>query len=107
MESFNATEVSFSSSFIKTLDRPLEAEKKTTIQNNPDKISLSVFSSPSENFMIAIVTITNISSELNAYLVLNSDLKSFLKISTELLNKMTFYIKITRVFIKIKAINNF
>lgn len=105
MDSFKATDVSFSSSLIKTRESPLEAEKNTTIQNKPDKISLSVFSSPKENLMMAIVTITNIRSELKAYRVLSSDLKSFLNISTELLNKMSFYYKNTTVIIEIKAIN--
>jgi len=54
---------------------------------------------------MAIVTITNIRSELKAYRVLSSDLKSFLNISTELLNKMTFYYKNTTDIIEIKAIN--
>ena len=85
-DNFKANDVSFSSSLINTLERPLDAEKKTTIQNKPDRISLSVFSSPNENLIIAIVTITNIRRELKAYLVLNSDLKSFLNISSELLS---------------------
>ena len=48
--------------------------------NRPDKILSSIFSSPIENFMIDIVTITNISNELITYLFLISDLISFLKI---------------------------
>ena len=77
--SFKACEVSFSSSFIKTLASPLIAAKKITIHKSPDRILLSISSSPIENLMIDIVTITNIKSELITYLFLISDLMSFLK----------------------------
>jgi hypothetical protein len=61
---FKDADVSFSSSFINILASPLIAEKKITIHNNPDNISFSTFSSPSENLIIEIVTTTNIRSEL-------------------------------------------
>ena len=83
--SFKACEVSFSSSFMKTLASPLIAAKKITIHTRPDRILLSIISSPMENLMIDIVTITNIKSELITYLFLTSDLMSFLKIVTEVL----------------------
>jgi len=81
--SFKVCEVSFSSSFIKTLASPLIAAKKITIHKRPDRILLSTISSPIENLIIDIVTITNIKSELITYLFLTSDLRSFFKIVYE------------------------
>lgn len=63
-DNFNASEVPVSSSLMNTRASPLIAEKKITIQNNPESTESSTFSSPMENLIIAIVIITNIRSEL-------------------------------------------
>jgi hypothetical protein len=86
--SLRAKDVSFSSSLINTRASPLIAAKKITIQSRPERISPSTFSSPIENLIMDIVTSTNIKSELITYLFLSSDLKSFLNIFTDVLNKL-------------------
>ena len=65
---------------MKTLASPLIAAKNITIHKSPDRISSPIFSSPMENLIMEIVTITNIRSELMTYLFLISDLMSFLNI---------------------------
>jgi hypothetical protein len=87
--SLSANEVSFSSSLMKTLASPLIVEKNITIHNNPDKISSPTFSSPMENLIIEMVTITNIKREFITYLFLISDLTSFLNILIAELSKGT------------------
>lgn len=79
-ESFSASEVPVSSSLMNTRESPLIAVKKITIQNSPERIVSSTFSSPSENLIIEIVIITNINRELMTYLFLISDFISFLRI---------------------------
>jgi hypothetical protein len=78
-DNFSAREVPVSSSLINTLDNPLIAVKNITIQNKPDNIASSTTSSPSENLIMEIVIITNISRELMTYLFLISERMSFLK----------------------------
>ncbi|MEZ4691403.1 MAG: hypothetical protein R3A12_15090 [Ignavibacteria bacterium] len=73
----SATDVSFSSSFTNVLDKPPDAEKNITIHRRPDRISFSTFSSPMANLIIEIETSTDIIRALRAYLVLNSDIRSF------------------------------
>lgn len=79
-ESFNAEDVSFSSSFINTLASPLEAEKNIAIHNKPARTSFDTVSLPTENRMIDMITTTNINNELTAYLLLTSEIRSFLNI---------------------------
>ncbi len=79
-DSFKAGDVSFSSSFMNTLARPLEAEKNTAIHNKPARTSFDTVSFPIENRIIDIITITNIRSEFTAYLLLISEIRSFLNI---------------------------
>lgn len=82
-DNFNAMEVSLSSSFTKVLESPLDVEKKIDIHKSPVNNSFSVFSSPRANLITDIVTSTNIKSEFITYRVLNSDFRSFLKISID------------------------
>jgi len=67
--SFKTKEVPLSSSATKTLESPLAFEKNIIIHNKPAFNSLPIFSSPSENFIIEITTITNIARAFTAYLV--------------------------------------
>jgi hypothetical protein len=73
---------------MKTLASPLTAEKNITIHNNPESISVSIFSFPMENLIIEMVTITNINKEFMAYRFLISDFISFRNIFKVELNKV-------------------
>jgi hypothetical protein len=64
--SFNNKDVPRSSSATKTLESPLDAAKNIIIHSMPALISFDNFSSPSENLITDITTITNISSALTA-----------------------------------------
>lgn len=86
--SFSVSEVLRSSSETNTLAKPFELEKKIIIHSKPANISVVSFSSPSENLIIEITTMINISRELAAYLVRISECKSLRHISTALLNKL-------------------
>lgn len=66
LTSFNSKDVPRSSSETNTLDRPLDVAKKMIIHSIPALISFESFSSPTENLITEITTITNISSELTA-----------------------------------------
>ena len=79
-ESLRASDVPVSSSLMNTRERPLIAVKKITIQNRPERIVSSTFSSPRENLIMEMVMITNISNELMTYLFFISDFISFLRI---------------------------
>jgi hypothetical protein len=79
-ESFKASEVSFSSSLINTLESPLDAEKKIAIHNKPARTSFDTVSFPIEKRIIEIITITNIKREFITYLFRISEIKSFFKI---------------------------
>ena len=81
--SFSAADVSFSSSLINTRASPLDDVKNIAIHSKPESTSELTFSSPSENLIIAITIITNISSEFITYRFRISDFKSFFSISNE------------------------
>jgi len=75
--SWSVKDVPLSSSETNALDKPDMAVKNITTQNNPPVKAGEILSFPIENKITLNATRINIARELTAYLVRNSELKSF------------------------------